>query len=31
VGLVVLVIVIGSALLSVQKVLRMDPAVVFRG
>jgi putative ABC transport system permease protein len=31
VGLVVLVIVTGSALLSVQKVLRMDPAVVFRG
>ncbi len=31
VGIVVLVIVIGSALLSVQKVLRMDPAVVFRG
>jgi putative ABC transport system permease protein len=31
VGLVVLTIVIGSALLSVQKVLRMDPAIVFRG
>ena len=31
VGITVLVIVIGSALLSVQKVLRMDPAVVFRG
>jgi putative ABC transport system permease protein len=31
VGIAVLVIVIGSALLSVQKVLRMDPAVVFRG
>jgi putative ABC transport system permease protein len=30
-GAVVAVIVIGSALLSVQKVLRMDPAVVFRG
>jgi putative ABC transport system permease protein len=31
VGVAVLVIVIGSALLSVQRVLRMDPAVVFRG
>jgi putative ABC transport system permease protein len=31
VGLAVLVIVVGSALLSVQRVLRMDPAVVFRG
>jgi putative ABC transport system permease protein len=31
VGLVILTIVIGSALLSVQKVLRMDPAIVFRG
>jgi putative ABC transport system permease protein len=31
VGLVVFVIVVGSALLSVQKVLRMDPAIVFRG
>jgi putative ABC transport system permease protein len=31
VGIVVFVIVIGSALLSVQKVLRMDPAIVFRG
>jgi putative ABC transport system permease protein len=30
-GAVVATIVIGSALLSVQKVLRMDPAVVFRG
>jgi putative ABC transport system permease protein len=31
VGLTIAVIVIGSALLSVQKVLRMDPAIVFRG
>jgi putative ABC transport system permease protein len=31
VGVVVFVIVVGSALLSVQKVLRMDPAIVFRG
>jgi putative ABC transport system permease protein len=30
-GVLVAVIVVGSALLSVQKVLRMDPAIVFRG
>lgn len=30
-GVLVAIIVVGSALLSVQKVLRMDPAIVFRG
>jgi putative ABC transport system permease protein len=31
VGVLVAVIVVGSAVMSVQKVLRMDPAIVFRG
>lgn len=31
VGVLIAVIVVGSALASVQKVLRMDPAIVFRG
>jgi putative ABC transport system permease protein len=31
VGVLIAVIVVGSAVLSVQKVLRMDPAIVFRG
>jgi putative ABC transport system permease protein len=31
VGIAVFVIVVGSALVSVQRVLRMDPAIVFRG